>query len=123
MPELPRRVGKRPALDTALFYLIWFASLFFLCSLLHTSCHPTSPGPTPADVTPLPPPVDAGPCARACARFRILKCPEAEATKAGVTCEQVCENVESSGVITLDPSCVERATSCEATEQCRRGAP
>ena len=57
-------------------------------------------------------------CERACRRLEKLGCPEAMPTPSGVTCVAVCENVEDSGVVSLDPECVARIRSCTDIESC-----
>lgn len=77
----------------------------------------------PADVRPKP--VEAGTpedCAAACAHMAQLGCEEAKPTPKGATCEDVCNNVESSGTITLSPACVVKITKCEEIDSCTYGA-
>ena len=57
-------------------------------------------------------------CERACKRLEQLGCAEAEPTPGGVSCVTVCENVEDSGVVSLDPECVARVHSCAEIEAC-----
>lgn len=92
-----------------------------LVALLVGAC---SPQPFPLD-PPRPPPPDAGTlsdCELACARLAELGCPEAKPTPAGASCVDVCWNAEDSGVVTLDPACVARTTSCDL-EACSYGDP
>jgi hypothetical protein len=76
----------------------------------------------PAPVTPVEPDPEqsAFDCASACARLRELGCPEAENTAGGATCEQVCDNVQSSGIVSWDLACRSRAPSCPAVDLCER---
>jgi hypothetical protein len=75
------------------------------------------PPDDPAD----PPAPDAGDpasCADACAHLEELGCEEAEPTPEGATCEEVCEAVESSGTVTLNPACVLQIETCEEIDGC-----
>jgi len=66
-------------------------------------------------------PLDAGSpadCKAACDRMRALKCPEGQPDDEGNTCETVCEHVESSGTVTLDPVCVTKIKSCTDIDRC-----
>jgi hypothetical protein len=86
--------------------------------------------PAPPEEPALPPFADGGgfgaggtggqgrACERACKRLEQLGCPEAEPTPGGVSCVTVCENVEDSGVVSLDPECVARVRSCAEIEAC-----
>lgn len=68
-----------------------------------------------------PRPVDAGTpadCAAACAHMRELGCEEGKPTPKGATCEDVCNNVEASGTVTLHPSCVVGIARCDQVESC-----
>lgn len=83
---------------------------------------PPSPWDTPVDAAP-PPPEDIDgaartPCYRACKKLEQLGCPEAKPTAAGATCLQVCQNIESSAVVTMDPECVAGAESCRIASAC-----
>lgn len=127
-------------------------SILLLSALLASTCQvgpfpkpspqpePPSPwpdDPTPdgqADAAPAPPPpppaADAGPmrpCEAACARYAFLKCKQAQPTPDGASCVDVCENVESSGVMSLGPDCVAHAARCEDADACayavKRHAP
>lgn len=60
----------------------------------------------------------AHPCERACARLAQLGCPEAKPTPGGGSCVSVCQNVEDSGIVTLDPECVAKISSCAEIERC-----
>jgi hypothetical protein len=93
-------------------------------------------GCAPVDPTfypPRPKPVDAGTaadCVAACGKLAELGCVEGQPTpgvdrKPGtaddVPCEEVCTNVEESGVVTLDPRCVVQIVTCEEIEACAYG--
>ena len=59
-----------------------------------------------------------GTCAHACDRLRVLGCREAEPTPRGATCEDVCENIQSSGFIEWDLACRAAIQGCEAVDLC-----
>jgi hypothetical protein len=61
---------------------------------------------------------DPASCADACAHLDELGCPEAEPTPEGATCVEVCENVETSGTVTLNPACVIEITACAQVDEC-----
>lgn len=72
-------------------------------------------------IPPRPKPVDAGTpadCASACARMQELKCPEGQPDEEGTSCQVICEHVEASGTVTLDPACVTRITTCSDLDRC-----
>lgn len=79
------------------------------------------PRPIPPPV-PTPPDADfdggAATCADACARLQQLGCPAGQPTPRGAPCVEVCENVQQSGVISWDLSCIARAVTCGATDRC-----
>jgi len=112
--------------------------LFFAALLITLSCTPRPPVPP---VPPGPDAADAGgaggsggaggidadtdaaqarqpTCADACARLSALHCSEAGTTTAGATCLDVCRNVQSSGVVAWNLSCLSKAKSCAAAEIC-----
>lgn len=67
------------------------------------------------------PPVVTGPtCAEACAHLLELGCKTGQPTPEGTMCEQVCQNVEDTGLpqIRWPRACVARADTCEAAERC-----
>lgn len=71
-----------------------------------------------------PRPVDAGTpadCHAACEHLRELKCEEGEPEE-GVSCEEICEHVEASGTVTLDPACVLKITECRGIDGCTYGS-
>ncbi len=107
----------------------------FLAALLASTCEvgpfpkpapqpePPSPWDTPTDAAPAPEDVDAAahtPCYLACQKLEKLGCPEAKPTAAGATCTQVCTNTESSGVISMNPECVARSSSCPIARACAK---
>ena len=59
------------------------------------------------------PPAPHEVCMSACERLGELGCPEAEPTKKGATCVQVCVETESTGWTTMHPSCIAAAKTCE----------
>lgn len=78
---------------------------------------------------PIPPPTPPAPdadastpatCADACARLRQLGCPAGQTTPKGAPCEEVCENVTSSGLIVWDLDCIARGVTCGSTDRCAR---
>lgn len=77
------------------------------------SCLPAPPRP------PIPDTGD-GTCDTACARLRELGCEEARPTAEGATCERVCLNVQTSGIVSWDLSCRTRVTACAQVDSCER---
>jgi hypothetical protein len=73
---------------------------------------------------PAPPPVPPTPviasCATVCAHETDLGCPAARSTPNGATCEDVCRNVQTSGIITWDLACRSTAPTCSAIDACER---
>jgi hypothetical protein len=55
-------------------------------------------------------------CAQACQHRRELGCASAQPTQQGGTCEAVCENAETSGYTSENPSCLAQVKSCGAEE-------
>ena len=81
-------------------------------------CPGPAPTPSPGPVTTtLTVPVGKSTCASACARMAALGCPAASPT-GGHTCEEVCLNVEKSGLALWGVACVTSATSCVAADAC-----
>jgi len=84
---------------------------------------PPAPAPTPAP-TPTPPkpaPVVVAPsCSTACVHFRELSCPEGNPTNDGASCETVCSNMQSTGMIVYDLACATKVKTCAAIAQCPR---
>jgi hypothetical protein len=77
------------------------------------------------DVTDVrPKPTDAGSpseCSAACKHLRELGCEEGKPTPAGASCEDVCNNVERSGTVTLHPACVIHIKHCNEIQSCAYG--
>jgi len=85
------------------------------------------PPPKPCDTCPLPPNPDfpdAGDprtaCQKACAHFRELKCEEGQPTKDGATCETICENMQTTHLISYDLDCAAKAPTCDVISTCPR---
>lgn len=98
---------------------------WFVASL--AGCPKPSPTPVPP-VPPMPNPyvVDAGEpptveytCADMCSHLFDLKCPGAEPTASGATCLEVCQNVQSSGVVAFNLRCRVNARTCAAADACK----
>lgn len=87
----------------------------FLIGLVCVGCTQTFYPPRPEPVPDAGTPPD---CAAACARMTELGCEESKPTPNGSTCEEVCNNVESSGVITIQPACVVEIESCDQINGC-----
>lgn len=73
----------------------------------------------PAPKPPAPPP-GAATCADWCHHAAELGCEAGASTSAGVTCEAVCLNVQTSGFAAFDLECRVHAASCDAAESCER---
>ncbi len=92
--------------------------------LLGAHCNGPDPDPDP-DPGPDPPP-DPANCTNACELMADADCPQAEPTAEGGTCVAVCENVETSGAVSLNPGCVVElfaqdplpADICDQVEAC-----
>lgn len=82
-----------------------------------------TPTPTPAP-TPTPPPVVVVPpapsCDTACTKFRELRCPEGNPTNDGASCETVCTNMQSVGLIVYDLACASKVKACSEIARCPR---
>lgn len=76
--------------------------------------------PEPVEPTPVQPDDPAFNCSTACVRLRDLNCSAGENTAGGATCEQVCENVRTSGFVVWNMKCRSLAGSCDAVELCER---
>lgn len=77
-------------------------------------CPPKPPTP------PTPPERDAGAatCSDACTHLAALGCKEGKPTPEGSTCAEVCENVQSSGVISWNLGCRTHIESCAQVDDC-----
>lgn len=92
--------------------------MFFVALLLGTglavgvllSCQPAPAGARR--------PASEADCKTACVRARELRCDAGKQTPAGETCEVVCENVRTSGLISWDLECRTRSRSCAAIDRC-----
>lgn len=101
-----------------------------LAALLLFACACPKPIPPPG---PIPPVVDGGvteeetdadeaarPCLAACRRLIKLGCEAGKPTPEGTSCTRVCENVQSSGIVTWNIDCIKTATSCKAADECNQ---
>lgn len=60
-------------------------------------------------------------CQAACDRFDALDCEQAQPTPEGVSCVDVCLNVEREGILSIDPVCIAEVSvegSAGAANQC-----
>jgi predicted small lipoprotein YifL len=101
--------------------LVLFA---FVVLLSLVGCPPKPPVPVP------PTPIDAPPdaddtggrapatCYDVCKRQAALGCIGAKPTAHGATCMEVCNAVQSSGVVTWNLGCRANAPSCAAADLC-----
>lgn len=74
------------------------------------------------------PPVSLSPgteadCAQACQHRRALGCPSADPTPRGASCEAVCQNAETSGYASENPTCLAQVKSCGAEEDACANPP
>ncbi len=90
-----------------------------LAFLVLASCPGCPPAPPP--VTPDASDAAAAPgtCAAVCQNGRRLGCPFAQPTPQGASCEEVCSNVQGTGIATWDLGCRSAASSCAAIDACR----
>lgn len=88
-------------------------TLALLVGALLAACGAFNP---PDPRPPVPRPIAT--CPGACETLRRLGCEAGEDTPAGSTCEEVCENLRSSGIVSWDLRCMASAESCEETEEC-----
>jgi hypothetical protein len=89
--------------------------LAFLISLVFAGC------PKPLPFPPNPRPMadaDLYTCADACKHGFDLDCEFARPTPKGQTCLDVCGNVQQSGIIMWNLSCMSTASTCPAIERC-----
>jgi hypothetical protein len=95
-----------------------------LLSLIGCSGCPHNPTPTPVPPTPIvdAAAVDTGPlphtCSGYCIHLRALGCPAGAPTPKGVSCEDVCQNLQDSGVVTYDLGCRTSASTCASIDSC-----
>jgi hypothetical protein len=83
-----------------------------LCVLLLGAC----PHPTPVPV----PPPGVATCVDVCGHYVELGCLAGTPTAEGTTCAAVCNNVQSSGIVSWNLDCRVRAKTCAEAEQCER---
>lgn len=89
------------------------ATTLLLIAACATTPDPVDPGPPAPDPDPA-----STSCGRAAARYVQLACGPLTAEKFAETCEAYAELGGSSG---FNPSCMERAPTCEALSDCRGG--
>ncbi len=97
--------------------VLWIVAVSLVVVMALTSCTPKPPVPP----QPIPPTADSGAevtCADACRHLSSMMCPNAEPTKKGATCVEVCENVQSSGVMKMNLRCLVTSSSCKAADEC-----
>ena len=100
----------------------WWALLAILTALVALAClgcppRPVGP-PDSQDGGPLLDPLDAAAtCGTACEHWRELGCPEGSGSPRA-TCEEVCDNIQRSGILAWDLDCRSRITSCSQLDQC-----
>ena len=106
----PTRIARFPALCALL-----------TASLLSTTACPPKPVPVPPTPTADggAPDTDAD-CNSVCDRWRDLGCSEADPTPEGARCEEVCENVQGSGIVRWDLDCRASVASCADIDACER---
>jgi hypothetical protein len=101
------------------------AGVLFAAST-YSTCGPSAPPQPPVldVVVPPLPPEDAGAplddqCARSCADWQRLHCPEGDPSPAGVPCVVVCRNALDAGIDTAKQlSCADTAPDCTALRAC-----
>jgi hypothetical protein len=71
-------------------------------------------------IKPPEPPPGSPTCATACQRLVQLNCDGSKPTPEGATCEDVCKNIQESGLISWDLRCRTNAPSCAAVDNCER---
>jgi hypothetical protein len=106
------RSDRRVQAIADLLALVLFIGVLLVLNTCVVGCGPYPVPPPP------PEPAGAASCADVCARGIELGCPWGRPTGEGASCETVCENVQSSGVIVWDLSCRAVAPSCEAIDAC-----
>lgn len=112
----------------------WVPFAFVMGMLFAPSCAPKCPDcpacpDTAARVAPCPaadagaPEVDAGAaaptCEGVCVHLADLGCSAAKPTPEGHTCAEVCNNVQSSGIVSWDLACRAKAKTCTALDACK----
>jgi len=71
-------------------------------------------------VQPTPIVVENATCEQVCKHMTALDCPSAQPTPNGASCVEVCENVQSSGMIEWNLDCRAAAATCESADECER---
>lgn len=108
-----QRLGFGDAVGSILFLIaIGYVLLYF------NGCSP-APQPQPPPPQPLP---EGGvaTCSSYCENAANLGCAFSAPTPEGTTCEQVCGNVQGSGVISWNLACRTTAATCAAIDQCEQ---
>ena len=77
------------------------------------------PPPPKPPCSPLPPPVSPT-CGDACSHWRSLGCAEGDASPGGASCEQVCANLQASGIVSLDLACSVAVENCGSIRTCEK---
>lgn len=72
----------------------------------------------PRPLPPAPPPVADPTCETACSNLARLKCESAKATAEGASCTEICTNVQTSGVVHWNLSCLSDARDCKVAADC-----
>lgn len=87
--------------------------IFLLLSVITTSCdEPKFPKPRPTTLE-----TDVLYCDVAAANLGRLGCPEAKATKRGMTFEELCRDLESKGIY-VGAQCLSKVKSCDDVDDC-----
>jgi len=94
-----------------------FALLFF------PGCPRPTPGPSPVppvtvDALTAPDARKTYTCGDACAHLRALKCKMGNPTPRGATCEEVCDNVQGSGLASWNLGCIAAVKQCADVDSC-----
>jgi len=59
-------------------------------------------------------------CGAMCEHWRSLDCKQAEPSPAGAGCEEICINVQSSGIISWNMACRTAVKACDEIDKCER---
>lgn len=80
-------------------------------ALLLCACPPKPPTPPPGAAT----------CEDVCRRYAELGCEAGRPTANGVSCVEVCRNVQESTIVAWDLGCRVRALTCDEADRCEAG--
>lgn len=105
-------INQRSLLVLASFFLV-FASIVEGVA----SCGGTPQIPDPKPVPDLPPFEDPT-CEDACRKLQSLECQAGEETEDGSSCEEVCENLQESGIVSWDLQCMTEIENCDQVANC-----